>query len=405
MSAVAHPSAPAGRREGSVAARRAVIRWAVRMFRREWREQILVVSLVTVAVAAAIGSITIAYNTTRADDAEVGSANRLLKFDGEDPRALEAGLASARKWFGTTDIIGHRSVAVPGSVETVDFRAQDPDGAYGGELLALRRGRYPAGPAQVAVTDGVAELLRLHVGSTLALDGHRRTIVGIVENPRKLTDEFALVSPTALRAPHYVTVLVDASPEKVDSFNDSSGSLRELTRPSSNQATTALVMFSAATVFLLLASLVAAAGFAVVAQRRLRQLGMLAAIGATQKHLRLVLLANGALVGAIAAVCGTIVGVGLWLGAAPTLESATDHRIDRLSFPTGLIILAVLLAVLGAAAAAWWPGRAAARLPVMLALSERPVRPRPARHAAIAAAALILFGIGCLALSNRETRR
>ena len=65
-------------------------------------------------------------------------------------------------------------------------------------------------------------------------------------------------------------------------------------------------MFSVATVFLLLASLVAAAGFAVVAQRRLRQLGMLAAIGATQKHLRLVLLANGAIVGAIAALCGTI---------------------------------------------------------------------------------------------------
>ena len=63
-------------------------------------------------------------------------------------------------------------------------------------------------------------------------------------------------------------------------------------------------MFSVATVFLLLASLVAAAGFAVVAQRRLRQLGMLAAIGATQKHLRLVLVTNGAIVGAIAAVAG-----------------------------------------------------------------------------------------------------
>ena len=47
-----------------------------------------------------------------------------------------------------------------------------------------------------------------------------------------------------------------------------------------------LAMFSVATVFLLLASLVAAAGFAVVAQRRLRQLGMLAAVGATEKHLR-----------------------------------------------------------------------------------------------------------------------
>ncbi len=91
-------------------------------------------------------------------------------------------------------------------------------------------------------------------------------------------------------------------------------------------------MFSVATVFLLLASLVAAAGFAVVAQRRLRQLGMLAAIGATEKHLRLVLLANGAIVGAIAAVVGTTVGLAAWVVFAPTLESAVrpPHRSAQL---------------------------------------------------------------------------
>ena len=87
--------------------------------------------------------------------------------------------------------------AVPGSVETVDYRSQVPGGPYGGELLALRRGSYPDGPGQVAVTDGVAESLRLEIGSTLALDGRRRTVVGIVENPSKLSDEFALVSPSS----------------------------------------------------------------------------------------------------------------------------------------------------------------------------------------------------------------
>jgi putative ABC transport system permease protein len=163
-----------------------------------------------------------------------------------------------------------------------------------------------------------------------------------------------------------------------------------------------LLMFSVATVFLLLASLIAAAGFAVVAQRRLRHLGMLAAIGATQKHLRLVLVANGVIVGVVAAVCGTVVGIALWAVAAPLLESAVDHRVDRLSLPWALVALTLLLAVVGATAAAWWPGRTAARLPVTLALSGRPPKPRPARHSAIAAAALIAVGIGCLALSNRD---
>jgi putative ABC transport system permease protein len=115
-----------------------------------------------------------------------------------------------------------------------------------------------------------------------------------------------------------------------------------------------------------------------------------------------VLLTNGALVGAIAGLVGTIAGLALWAGFAPTLESAVDHRLDRLGLPWGLIGMTVLLALLGATAAAWWPARTVARLPVMLALSGRPPKPRPAHHSAIAAAALIAGGIGSLALSNRD---
>ena len=221
MSAVAHPSTLTGPRNGGVAARRAVTRWARRMFRREWRQQLLVVTLLTVAVAAAIGSITLVYNTSSAVNSEFGSANTVLEFDGTNPRKLEAGLATAKKSFGTTDVIGHRSVAVPGSVDKVDFRAQDPNGAYGGELLALHRGRYPDGRGEVAVTDGVAKLLRLDLGSTLALDGGRWTVVGIVENPRKLSDEFALVSPSFASPPDHVSVLVDANDASLRSFFDS----------------------------------------------------------------------------------------------------------------------------------------------------------------------------------------
>ena len=252
----------------------------------------------------------------------------------------------------------------------------------------------------------MAELLRLDIGSTLALDGRRR-VVGIVENPRKLSDEFALVSPSSAGAAHYVTVLVDASNRSFESFfgrgRNSPPAFAGAGRMGSDHPEAEpLAMFSVATVFLLLASLIAAAGFAVIAQRRLRQLGMLAAIGATQKHVRLVLLANGGLVGTVAALIGTVAGLALWVVFAPTLESAVDHRIDRLRLPWPLIATTVLLAVLGAAAAAWWPGRAIARLPVTLALSGRPPKPRPARHAAVLAGALIAVGISSLALSDRD---
>jgi putative ABC transport system permease protein len=406
MSAVAHPSALAGSR-GGVAARRAVIRWALRLFRREWRQQILVLALLTVAVAAAVGSITIVHNTGPEHNSEFGSATVVVEFDGSDPGKLQAGLAQAKQSFGRIDVVAHRSIAVPGGVESVDYRAQDPDSAFG--VLALRRGTYPSGPEQVAVTDGVAELLRLDLGSTLALDGHRRTVVGIVENPYKLSDEFALISPSSAGAAERVTVLAqaeDGDPAMQSFFAASDGPPAMAGMQivgNDHPEAPALAMFSVTTVFLLLASLVAAAGFAVVAQRRLRQLGMLAAVGGTQKHVRLALLANGAIVGAIAAVIGTAVGLVAWVVFAPTLESAVDHRIDRLSLPWWLIVTTALAAILAATAAAWWPGRAVARLPVVTALSGRPPRPRPARHSALAAAGLIAIGMGCLAVSDRKT--
>ena len=222
MTALAQGSPLAGPRHGGVAARRAVVRWAGRMFRREWRQQLLVVTLLTVAVTAAIGSITIASNAVPADDGDFGSANLVLTFDGSDPQRLEAGLDAARRSFGSIDVIGHRSVPVPGDVEKVDYRSQAPDGPYGDDLLALRRGSYPTGPGQVAVTNGVAASLRLRIGSILALDGRRRTVVGIVENPSKLSDEFALISPSSAR-PDGVSVLVEANAASRESFYRSQG--------------------------------------------------------------------------------------------------------------------------------------------------------------------------------------
>src|ERR671912_1118146 len=403
MTTVAHSSELRRPGSGGLAARRPLIRWAWRLFRREWRQQILVIALLTVAVTAAVTGVTIAYNSGPLDYAEFGSANALFELDGTDPRKLEASLAAAEERFGTTDVVGHRTLPVPGSVDTVEYRAQDPRGPYA--PLALRRGSYPEGPGQIAVTDGVATLLGLEIGKTLALDGRRRTVVGIVENPRELSDEFALVSPSSAGAPDTVTVLLNADSEATDAFIDEQGdrsALGGVRLRGSYKPAPELAMFSVATVFMLLASLVAAAGFAVIAQRRLRQLGMLAAIGATEKHLRLVLLTNGAVVGAIGALLGTVAGLGFWLALRPTLEGASDHRIDPLSLPWTLLAFVVIVAVLGATAAAWWPGRAVARVPVMLALSARPPRPKHTHRSTILAGLSIGAGIASLAFSDRS---
>jgi putative ABC transport system permease protein len=148
---------------------------------------------------------------------------------------------------------------------------------------------------------------------------------------------------------------------------------------------------------------VSAAAFAVIAARRQRQLGMLAAIGATRKQLRLVMVAGGALVGIIAAVTGAVTGLAAWFAAAPHLEAFAGHRIDRFAIPWDLVVLAMLLAILTAAGAAWWPARAASRVPVVNALSARPLKPRPAHRSAIVAVLAIVLALACLALANQAS--
>jgi putative ABC transport system permease protein len=397
---------PIGSGNGGVPARRAVVRWACRMFRREWRQQILVLTLLTVAVAAAAGGASAVYNMVPSRDADFGTASYRLTFAGTDPAGLRAVVPAARNRFGTIDVIEHRSARVPGSVETVDIRAQDPDGPYGAVMLGLRAGRYPKGADEVALTDSVAKTLNVQVGSSLELDRRERTVVGLVENPADLHDEFALVAPSHTDPPASLTILVDASRDQVESFRDAlTGDVNVQREPrgQTEKTTAAAGTLGLATVGLFLVGLIAAAGFAVIAQRRLRQLGMLAAIGATDRHLRLVMLANGALVGVIAAVVGTIAGVLGWIALAPHVEGVAGHRIDALDVPLWLIGSSMALAVVAATAAAWWPARAAARIPITLALSARPPRPKPAHRSAVAAVVLVVVGFVCLAIGIDTT--
>ena len=64
MSATAVTERPAHRMpNGGVPARRAVVRWAIRLLRSEWRQQLLILALITVAVGATVVASTVATNT------------------------------------------------------------------------------------------------------------------------------------------------------------------------------------------------------------------------------------------------------------------------------------------------------------------------------------------------------
>ena len=378
-----------------------MFRWAWRLFRREWRQQLLVLALLTVAVAAATAGSAFAVGwPASATAATFGTADHLVTVSGPDPR-LAAGIAAVRARFPGADVIENRAVTIPGSVATMDLRAQDPAGRYGRPLLALVSGRYPAGPGEVAVTSQVATAFRLKIGTIWRQAGRTRRVTGIVDNPQNLLDEFALVAPGQLGAPTQVTILFDATAASAASFRFPAGAvLATPAQPSRGLSFSAGLVLVLDTLGLLFIGLVAVAGFTVMAQRRLRALGMLGAIGATDRNVRQVLLANGAIVGVAGAVIGAAAGIAGWLAFAPRLQNLAEHRIDGFSLPWPAIGGAMALAVATAIAAAWWPARSAARVPIVAALSGRPARPRLAHRFTVLGVALLAGGLISLVFAD-----
>ncbi len=384
------PAQPAGTgaANGGAPARRAVIRWAWRLFRREWRQQLLVLALLAVAVAATILGVAVASSTPGSPNAATfGTANALIALPGHDPH-LGSDLAAIKNQFGTVDVIENQSLST-GLVQPVQLRAQDPACRYGGPALALVSGHYPNGPGQVAMTSQVASLYGLHPGDVWHEGGHAWQVTGLVENPNNLLDEFALVAPGQVTAPTQVTVLVNAGsaadpgpgpgsgPGDQNSIPASSvpqGATVSYPKPNSAQISPATIVLVVAALGLIFIGLVAVAGYTVMAQRRLRALGMLSALGATESKVRLVMVANGAIVGLVGTLVGAALGFGAWFAYAPHLQTATAHRIDPLSLPWWAIITGMALAVVTSIVAARRPARAAARLPIIAALSGLPAQ-------------------------------
>jgi putative ABC transport system permease protein len=87
----------AGTGHGGVPARRAVIRWAGRLFRREWRQQLLVLGLLTVAVAATIWGAGVATNTPPPATATFGTATAAISLPGAEPHLAAADLRADRR--------------------------------------------------------------------------------------------------------------------------------------------------------------------------------------------------------------------------------------------------------------------------------------------------------------------
>ncbi len=209
-------------------ARRAVIRWGWRLFRREWRQQLLVLGLLTAAVAATIWGASVIANVQLANPnyATYGTAAASVTLPGTDPR-LAADIAAVTGRWGPADLIENQALA-NGTTQPVQLRAESPHGHYTSPLLGLVSGSYPAGLGQVALTSQVAALYGAHTGGTWQAAGATWRVTGIVQNPSNLADEFALVAPGQVTHPSQVTLLLGSSPAVQQAIGNGSTTLPRL---------------------------------------------------------------------------------------------------------------------------------------------------------------------------------
>ncbi len=387
-------------------ARRAVFRWGWRLFRREWRQQLLVLGLLTAAVAATIWGASVVTNAQLPNPnyPTLGTAAASVTLPGTDPH-LAADIATIRDHWGPADLIEDQKI-ITGTTQSVQLRAESPHGHYNSPLLSLVSGSYPAGPGQVALTSQVAALYGTHVGGTWHAVGTTWRVTGIVQDPSNLADEFALVAPGQVRHPSQVIMLLGSAAAQ-QAISGGNGTLPGVPAASVSFPTGSASKVSPATAVLVVEvlglvfiGLVSVAGFSVMAQRRLRALGMLSAIGATERNLRLVLIVNGLAVGVTGALAGAVLGFAAWFAYVPTLQQAAGHVVDAANLPWWAFALGVVFAIATSVLASRRPAKTMAAVPVVVALSGRPAPPKAVHRTVLPGVIVFAVGVVCLATAG-----
>ena len=176
-----------------------LVRWAWRMFRKEWRQQLLVLGLLTVAVAAAVAGTAPASTAGRStgDGGRPRTGPHRQLRPGSRRRPGRRGPSALRRARGDPP----PAVPVPGSTELLDVRGQDPTARSGTRCSPCATGatRWPPARSRSPKAPPICST-RGWVGrwSPAALSG---LVVGRVENPADLDDEFALLAPSSAARP------------------------------------------------------------------------------------------------------------------------------------------------------------------------------------------------------------
>lgn len=383
--------------------------------RSRWRS-LLVVVLVALPVSAMVGAATVMTTVTptaeRVATNGMGSAD-ILVYEG--PGGSLDLLRSRLPVGSDIEPVLETSaeLGLPGMVVSTSLHSYDPEG-IGRGMLTLLDGRFPQ-VGEVAITAEVGRIAGVGLGDQLDLTelGLLR-IVGIVEDELQLKTRTVVVDPSAavtaiesnavgwlVRLPAGADQIVpglDAPSTEDDELppDQMLGSAPPLSILYRHDIGLEGSVAGPATIVLgglalVNASLVAAAAFAVGVRRRQRELGLMAAAGAERRHLTGSVLAEAVLLGLVGAIAGAVVGLLYALLASPFLDELTGHRNPSISLDLPLLLIAGVMGQAAALVAAIAPAWAAARLPVLAALSGRRPPNRSARRGLVIG--LVVIGV------------
>ncbi|WP_031158527.1 FtsX-like permease family protein [Streptosporangium roseum] len=325
-------------------------------------------------------------------------------------------------------LLGHGARVIPANDGSVDFRGEDGYDHVAAHELDLRdpltagmyrllRGRLPAAPEEIAVTPGTEER-GAPLGTTPAV-GPKQTpkrVVGVVEHPHQTRSAEIVGFPGTLlfdgRNGQGTGWLADTSQpitrEDIRRLNTAGLGVRAPVVPegsgdwndccwvvSSYDVEQLMTIGLAVVMSVLEVVLLAGPAFAVGLRRRRRELALIAAQGGAPGHLRMIVFADGVVLGGGAALLGLILGVGLGSLAALLEAGRLIGGVGPLDIPWRPILIVTLLGAVSGITAAVVPAVQAARQDVAAVLGGR--RSQARDRAGRPVLGLILLVVGAAA--------
>ncbi|MGH9103268.1 MAG: hypothetical protein ACRDYD_09880 [Acidimicrobiales bacterium] len=311
------------------------------------------------------------------------------------------------------------TVVSTAGLASVEMTGVDLSSPLARGLVTLTAGRLARHPGEAVVTPTLASQAGLHVGSTLRTiqPAGRYHVVGIADDPATTGGDRAWAMPGAVSGAAGTGTTVDFLAGTAEAVTwpavlrlNAAGYAVQSRWVTAHPPPASQVRFSqgfgshvskgfvasgalVGGLGLLEVVLLAGPAFAVMARRQERALALVATAGGRRRDLRDTVLANGIILGALAGLAATGIGVGAaWL-AEPLLAHLVHTRPGPLGVRPADLALVALVGVVTALAAVAMPARAAARTDVVAALASRRPRPRARLRVPVIAAAIAALGV------------